>query len=262
MIPISDLIGKGKNQLRMDQVEIPKVAEYAAEDADATWRIETILSANVRAGRLGNAVRRSRTPAHSRAGRHGSGRDHGRRWLARQALNRVRGSSRRDRNRDLPPRRAVRSTSRHRRSCGKSSSTSSSSPSPRRRPAAKRAPPRTCWRNSPRSHPLPKLLIQHRQLSKLKGTYLDALPTLVHPDGRIHTSFNQVVAATGRLSSSDPNLQNIPTRTEDGRQIRQAFVPGAAGLEAFDGRLFADRAARARPLLARSRAAGGVSRRP
>ena len=79
-------------------------------------------------------------------------------------------------------------------------------------------------------HPLPALLIQHRQLSKLKGTYLDALPALVHPeDGRIHASFNQSVAATGRLSSSDPNLQNIPVRREDGRQIRQAFVPGRPG---------------------------------
>jgi DNA polymerase-1 len=67
--------------------------------------------------------------------------------------------------------------------------------------------------------------LQHRQLSKLKGTYLDALPALVHPeDGRIHASFNQGVAATGRLSSSDPNLQNIPVRTEEGKQIRQAFV--------------------------------------
>ena len=74
-------------------------------------------------------------------------------------------------------------------------------------------------------HPLPALLLQHRQLSKLKSTYLDALPALVHPDdGRIHASFNQSVAATGRLSSSDPNLQNIPVRTEEGRQIRQAFV--------------------------------------
>jgi DNA polymerase-1 len=78
-------------------------------------------------------------------------------------------------------------------------------------------------------HPLPRSLIQHRQLAKLKSTYLDALPALVHEDGRIHASFNQGVAATGRLSSSDPNLQNIPVRTEDGRQIRQAFVAGLPG---------------------------------
>ncbi len=75
-------------------------------------------------------------------------------------------------------------------------------------------------------HELPKTLIGHRQVAKLKGTYVDALPALVNPDtGRLHTSFNQTVASTGRLSSSDPNLQNIPARTEQGRQIRQAFLP-------------------------------------
>ena len=75
-------------------------------------------------------------------------------------------------------------------------------------------------------HELPARIIEHRTLTKLKSTYADALPTLVNPvTGRIHTSFNQLVAATGRLSSSAPNLQNIPVRTELGRRIRAAFVP-------------------------------------
>ena len=75
------------------------------------------------------------------------------------------------------------------------------------------------------SHEMPRLVLDWRSLQKLKGTYVDALPQLVHPDtGRVHTSFNQAVAATGRLSSSDPNLQNIPIRTEIGREIRCAFV--------------------------------------
>jgi len=75
-------------------------------------------------------------------------------------------------------------------------------------------------------HPLPAKILEYRQLAKLKGTYADALPTLVHPrTGRIHASFNQLVAATGRLSSSNPNVQNIPIRNELGRRIRQAFVP-------------------------------------
>ncbi len=74
-------------------------------------------------------------------------------------------------------------------------------------------------------HELPALLVEHRFLSKLKGTYLDALPRLVNPaTGRIHTSFNQAVTATGRLSSSNPNLQNIPIRSARGRDIRRAFV--------------------------------------
>jgi DNA polymerase-1 len=75
------------------------------------------------------------------------------------------------------------------------------------------------------AHELPRLVLEWRALMKLKGTYIDALPLLVNPDtGRVHTCFNQAVAATGRLSSSDPNLQNIPIRTEVGREIRRAFV--------------------------------------
>ncbi|WP_438951030.1 DNA polymerase I [Porticoccus sp.] len=74
-------------------------------------------------------------------------------------------------------------------------------------------------------YPLPKLLLEHRSLSKLKSTYTDKLPSLVNPaTGRIHTSYHQAVTATGRLSSSDPNLQNIPVRSAEGRRIRQAFV--------------------------------------
>ena len=71
---------------------------------------------------------------------------------------------------------------------------------------------------------VPKLILLHRELHKLKSTYIDSLPQLVAKDGRVHTSFNQAVAATGRLSSSDPNLQNIPIRTEMGREIRKAFI--------------------------------------
>ncbi len=75
------------------------------------------------------------------------------------------------------------------------------------------------------AHPLPQIILETRQLAKLKGTYIDSLPSLVNPNtGRLHTRWHQDVAATGRLSSSDPNLQNIPIRTELGRQIRAAFV--------------------------------------
>ncbi|WP_407274875.1 DNA polymerase [Dickeya ananatis] len=74
-------------------------------------------------------------------------------------------------------------------------------------------------------HPLPKLILEHRELAKLKSTYTDKLPQMINPlTKRVHTSYHQAVTATGRLSSSDPNLQNIPVRNEEGRRIRQAFI--------------------------------------
>jgi DNA polymerase-1 len=84
-------------------------------------------------------------------------------------------------------------------------------------------------------HELPRLVLDWRALQKLKSTYIDALPLMVHPaTGRVHTSFNQAIAATGRLSSSEPNLQNIPIRSELGREIRRAFIaaPGSVLISA------------------------------
>src|SRR5207237_5368616 len=75
------------------------------------------------------------------------------------------------------------------------------------------------------TYELPRLIIEYRELDKLKSVYTDALPHQIAADGRIHGQLNQTVAATGRLSSSDPNLQNIPIRTEQGRRIRAAFIP-------------------------------------
>jgi len=79
------------------------------------------------------------------------------------------------------------------------------------------------------SYPLAERIMEYRELTKLTSTYIDALPRLLAEDGRLHTSFNQTVAATGRLSSSNPNLQNIPVRTEFGRRIRAAFIPAREG---------------------------------
>ena len=80
-------------------------------------------------------------------------------------------------------------------------------------------------------HPIIELIERYRELTKLISTYIEALPKLMAADGRIHTTFNQDVTSTGRLSSTNPNLQNIPVRTELGRKIRQAFVPS-------DGKVF------------------------
>jgi DNA polymerase I len=97
--------------------------------------------------------------------------------------------------------------------------------SPRRGKAKARSTAADILEELSGQHPLPAKIIEYREIAKLKSTYVDALPKLIHPEtGRLHTSFSQTGTATGRLSSSDPNLQNIPIRTELGRQIRAAFV--------------------------------------
>ena len=92
-------------------------------------------------------------------------------------------------------------------------------------------------------HPVVDWILEYRELAKLKSTYVEALPASINPrTGRVHTSFSQTGSVTGRLASSEPNLQNIPTRTDLGRRVREGFV-AELGLESALGRLFADRAA-------------------
>ncbi len=106
-------------------------------------------------------------------------------------------------------------------------------------------------------HEVPRLILEYRELDKLDSTYVRKLPTMVNPEtGRIYTSFNQTVAATGRLSSSDPNLQNIPIRSTLGRQIRKGFIPAEGCL--FVSADYADRASRPRAPLGRSGIRRGV----
>ncbi len=229
MIPITALIGKGKAQRRMDEVNVAKVAEYAGEDADATWRIESILAPKVRAEGLWDLYADLERPLISvlaRMERAGVAVDVARlRQLSDEFAQQMTGIESevyrlagRPFNINSPPQlRQVLFDE-------------LKLPSLSRTPGGEQSTAQDVLEELALKHPLPALLLRHRQLGKLKGTYLDALPVLVHAeDGRIHASFNQGVAATGRLSSSDPNLQNIPVRTEEGRQIRQAFVAGRPG---------------------------------
>ena len=228
MIPIDSLIGKGKNQLGMDQVQVESVTEYAAEDADAAWRLEAVLTPQLREQELWSLYTEVERPLIAvLAGMEAAGVAVDVRKL--KALSHEFGS-RIDQTRE-----EIHQLAGH-------SFNIASGPQLRvvlfeelKLPVTKKTPkgePSTdaeVLEELAPKHPIARLIVQHRQLEKLKGTYLDALPLMVHADGRIHASFNQVVAATGRLSSSDPNLQNIPVRTEDGRQIRQAFIAGKPG---------------------------------
>jgi DNA polymerase-1 len=228
MIPITALIGKGKSQTTMDRVEVARVAEYAGEDADAAWRLEAILTPKVQDEGLWDLYVHLERPLIS--------------VLARMEAHGIKLDV--SRLQDLSKEFAIELAAIETEIYALAGTTFNIGSGPQLRrilfdelklPVLSRTPggePSTAvdvLEELALKHALPRLLIRHRQLSKLKSTYLDALGPLVDDQQRIHTSFNQVVTATGRLSSSDPNLQNIPTRTEEGKQIRQAFVAGLPG---------------------------------
>jgi len=226
-IPIADLIGKGKKQLRMDQVPTAKVAEYAAEDADVAWRLCERIEPELAAGGLDKLYREVEIPLIE--------------VLAELEFNGIRldlarlkqlGDEMADQLADLEQQ--------IHRLAGREFNIASPKqlrtvlfdelklPTQRKTGITGEASTdqETLERLAALGHELPRKIVAYRQVAKLKGTYVDALPELVNPNtGRVHASFNQTVAATGRLSSSDPNLQNVPVRTEQGRQIRQAFIP-------------------------------------
>lgn len=226
-ISITELIGKGKNQKTMAEVPTAKVCAYAAEDADAAWRLTNLLEADLDKSGLRKLYDTLEVPLiEVLADLEATGIRLDVPFLQRLSKdmsNRLAGLEREIH--DL---------------AGKEFNIASLKQlrdvlfKDLKLPVLKR----TDLSNEPSTdqetleklaalgHAVPKKIIEHRQVSKLKGTYVDALPALVNPEtGRVHTSFNQTVAATGRLSSSDPNLQNIPARSDMGREIRQAFLP-------------------------------------
>lgn len=226
-ISITELIGKGKNQKSMAEVPVAKVCAYAAEDADVAWRLTNLLEADLdKSGlrclydtleiplievladleatgirldvpyleklskEMANRLVGLETTIHDLAGKE----------FNIASLKQLRDVLYKDLKLPILKRTDL-----------------SNEPS---------TDQETLEKLAALGHAVPKSIIEHRQISKLKGTYVDTLPAIVNPKtGRIHTSFNQTVATTGRLSSSDPNLQNIPARSDMGREIRQAFLP-------------------------------------
>lgn len=224
MIPISDLIGKGKQQLQMFEVDVSRAAEYASEDADVAWQLAEIIGEKLRQQGLWELywnLERPLIPVLADMERLGIRVDVDE--LRRQSadlsvrldalMHEIHAAAGREFNIASPKQLAAVLFDELRLPIVKRTKTGPSTAE-------------DVLERLGQKHRLPALIIEHRQLSKLKGTYLDALPALVHPGtGRLHTSFSQVTAATGRLSSSDPNLQNIPIRTPEGRRIRKAFIP-------------------------------------
>jgi len=227
VIPITDLIGKrGKNQLRMDQVPTRRVAEYSGEDADVALRLCQRLETELAEAGFKNLYDQLEIPLIE--------------VLAELEFNGIRVDV--PRLRTLGEQMAGQLAALEKEIyalAGREFNIASLNQlrkvlfddlklAPKRRTGITRQPStdQETLEELAQEHPLPRKLLEQRQIAKLKSTYVDALPALVNPQtGRVHASFNQAVAATGRLSSSDPNLQNIPVRSEAGGRIRQAFVP-------------------------------------
>ncbi|TWT43801.1 DNA polymerase I [Phycisphaerae bacterium RAS1] len=224
MIPLTDLIGAGRDQLVMDQVPLERVAEYAAEDADYTWRLKELFEPSVEPLGLGTLAHEVEMPlvrVLANMEHHGIRvdldylRDMGRRMSARieQIVVECHQLAGGPFNLDSPKQLGEVLFDRMQLRVVKRTKTARSTDAETLEILAEET-----------GHPLLKLLLEHREIQKLRGTYVDALPRAVsRRTGRIHTSFHQTGAVTGRLSSSEPNLQNIPVRTEMGRQIRRAF---------------------------------------
>ena len=229
MIPISDLIGKGKNQKSMADIDVDQVAEYASEDADVSWQVAELITGELERNNLWDLywdLERPLIPILAEMEYAGIRLDSAE--LGRQAesvgerlvglVEEIHELAGREFNIDSPKQLREILFEELKLPVQKRTKTG---PSTDQSVLEKLAP----------LHPLPERITEHRQLSKLKNTYLDALPALVNDrTGRLHTSFNQVAASTGRLSSLQPNLQNIPVRTTEGRQVRRAFVPGDTGM--------------------------------
>lgn len=224
-IRISELIGSGKNQKRMDEVPVRLVADYAGEDAVLPWRLAPILKERLDQAGLRSLFKQVEMPlidALVDMEHLGMPIDVG--LLTRlgdvyqQRLEELQSQiielAGHPLNIDSPKQLQKVLFEELRLPRGRRTQTGNSTDADTLEELA-------------RLHPLPAKILEYRQYAKLKGTYVDALPRMVHPTtGRVHTSFNQVVTATGRLSSNDPNLQNIPVRGEAGREIRAAFTAG------------------------------------
>ena len=224
-IHFEDIAGKGAKQITFNQVPVEQAAPYAAEDAEVTLRLHAVLSARLEVEpslqQLYRELEVPLVPVLSRIERNGTlvSRDQ----LAAQST-------------ELGQRMLALEAKAHELAGGPFNLGSPKQlgeilfnklelPVLKKTPKGAPSTAEEVLAELALDYPLPAVLMEYRSLSKLKSTYTDKLPGMIDPKtGRVHTSYHQAVTATGRLSSSDPNLQNIPIRTEEGRRIRQAFI--------------------------------------
>ena len=235
-IPYEALCGKGAHAIGFEQVEVARAAEYAAEDADLTLRIAEVLGARLATEeKLASVYRDIELPT--------------REVLFRMERNGVLVDARllEIQSHEIGRKLLLLEAQAHE-LAGQPFNLASPKqlaeilfnklglPVKKKTPTGGPSTDEEVLSELALDYPLPKALLEHRSLAKLKGTYTDKLPRMVNPaTGRVHTSFSQSTAVTGRLASTDPNLQNIPVRTPEGRRIRQAFVaPEGASIVSAD----------------------------
>ncbi|EMK3364319.1 DNA polymerase I [Vibrio parahaemolyticus] len=227
-ISFEQIAGKGKNQLTFNQIELEQASPYAAEDADVTLRLHNRLFANIEQDEklksVYEEIEMPLVPVLSRIERTGVLIDDMK--LSAQSVEiaarleeleqKAYEIAEQEFNMNSP--KQLQSILFEKMGLPVVKKTPSGTPSTNEEVLQELA----------LDYPLPKLILEYRGLAKLKSTYTDKLPKMINPStGRVHTSYHQAVTATGRLSSTDPNLQNIPIRNEEGRRIRQAFVAPA-----------------------------------
>ena len=226
--PIKELIGEGKNRITMREVEVDKVRDYCCQDSDATFRLKNVLDAQLTDKNLSKLFHEVEMPLLD--------------CLTDMEFSGVAidtaylGKMSKDMEKQLE-----KITADIYEAAGAQFNINSPKQlaeilfvkldlPPVKKTKTGQSTDVDVLEILSAAHPLPALLLKYREIQKLKSTYVDALPELVNPKtGRVHTSFNQTVTATGRLSSSDPNFQNIPVKTEMGRKIRKAFIAGRKG---------------------------------
>ncbi|WP_417502341.1 DNA polymerase I [Marinobacter sp.] len=224
-ITFESIAGKGAKQLTFNQLDLEKAGPYAAEDADITLRLHQVLRPQLaEVGKLQSVyedIDLPLVPVLSRMEQRGT---------------LINASTLRQHSQELAERMAELEKEAHQ-VAGENFNLGSPKqlqvifyekmglPVIKKTPKGAPSTAEPVLQELAHEHELPRLILEHRSLSKLKSTYTDTLPELIHHrTGRVHTSYHQAVTATGRLSSSEPNLQNIPIRTEQGRRIRQAFI--------------------------------------
>ena len=224
-VKFEDIAGKGKKQLTFNQIPVETASHYAAEDADITLRLHEVLWERLQAEpTLATLYTEIELPLlhvlsfiECTGVRIDAGMLEEQGKTIHETIDTVKSEAYADAGREFnlgSPKQI-----------GEIFFEEKQYPIIRKTPKGQPSTAEDVLEQLALDYPLPRLILKHRSLTKLKSTYIDKLPLQIDPDSqRVHTSYNQAIASTGRLSSTDPNLQNIPVRTEEGRRIREAFI--------------------------------------